>query len=181
MSPELGVRRKLKSPWITLALIISESIHAESWTIPWRAAKGDLAATIPFEPKELSHYLLSIPEGHLESNADIKNGYTPIRTNVEIIGTFRDRKILSFEQEIEESYYNRYYFVLIEVESERYLPIYVSQYFVGRLTHSSPILTKNEEEFKIQLSVTSNGRPPHTKYYEITSNLKNEPRVEQTD
>ena len=165
---------------IIAALIsITTCSYAAEWSIYWEAAKGETTVSVPYQPKEFSVFLTELPAGHFEADADIHAGYTPAQATVVPLGTFKGRKIFSVEQQVQDSYYNRYHFILAEVEPDKFFPIYVNQYAVGHTSHNQPVFADHGDSFSVSISVTVLGTAPSTITHKITSNLKTQPKAEQ--
>ena len=170
----------MRLPTIAVLICISTCSLADEWSVHWEAAKGETTVSVPYQPRDLSEFLTALPAGHLEADADIKDGYTPAQATVVHLGTFKGSKILSVEQQVPDSYYNRYHFILAEVEPDKFFPIYVNQYAVGHTSHAQPVFADHGDTFSVTVSVTVLGTAPSTVTHKITSNLKEQPKEDSS-
>lgn len=157
------------------------SLHgsAADWTIRWEAAKGEDQATIPYAPRPLESYLKALPAGHFEADADISEGRKPGKSTVTELGSHKGRRVVGVELEVADTYYNRYFMILGEVEPDKFMPSYVHQYAKGAHGHGRPFFTSGEDICNITLTSDVLGSPQTYRTYLIRWDLKSEPLVRE--
>ena len=161
-----------------LALLSTPAFCAE-WSIRWEAAKGDSVCSISYEPRSLDTILSTLPAGHIESNADIKNGLKPTKSSTKLLGLFSGRKVIAAELEVPQSYYSRYFLIIAEVEDGKFMPIYIHQFAPASHGHGKPTFKSSESDFTVTVTSTTIGTTPSEKNFRITCNLKTPPKTEQ--
>lgn len=160
-------------------VFLSLPLLGGEWSIHWEAAKGDSMCSIPYEPRSLDSIQSSLPAGHLEADADIKNGLKPAKFSTEILGVFKGRKVLTVELEVPTSYYSRYFLIVAEVEDRKFMPIYIHQFAPGSHAHGKPTFRSSESDFLVTVTSTTHGTSPSKETFRITCNLKTPPKTEQ--
>ena len=159
--------------------LLSMPVFGSEWSIRWEAAKGDSVCSIPYEPRSLDSIQSSLPAGHFEANADIKDGLKPAKSSVEFLGTFKERKVLTVELEVPTSYYSRYFLIVAEVENGKFMPIYIHQCAPGSHGHGKPTFKACESDFTVTVTSLTHGTTPMEVVFRITCDLKSPPKTEQ--
>jgi hypothetical protein len=148
----------------------------EKWEIPWEAAKGEHKVVLPYQPVPLDKFLLEIPAGHEEANRDRKEGLKPAAATVKLLATFRGRSIFQVVMEVEKSYYNRYYFIVAEVEEGRYMALFAHQYAFGTMRIEERVVRVEADELELAIVATGSGRNGGRVAYKIATGKDFRPR-----
>jgi hypothetical protein len=162
---------------LIFALLSIRAFGAE-WSIRWEAAKGDSKCSIPYAPRSLDAIQATLPSGHPEANADIKNGLKPAKSSSEVLGTFEGRKVVAVELEVPDTYYARYFMIVAEVEVGKFMPVYIHQYAPGAHGHGKPSFAVGKSGFSITVTSTTRGTSPSEETFRVTSDLKSSPKTE---
>jgi hypothetical protein len=165
---------------ILFTLLATNAFGAE-WSIRWEAAKGDTLCTIPYSPRSLESMLSSLPAGHPEANADIKEGLKPSSSTMELLGTFQGRRVIAAELEVPQTYYSRYFLIIAEVEDGRFMPLYIHQFSPGAHGRSKPNFQASKSDFTVTITSDALGTDPSSHQFRITCDLKSQPKTEQVD
>jgi hypothetical protein len=161
-----------------IALLAANAFGAE-WSIRWEAAKGETVCTIPYEPRSLETIVSTLPAGHPEANADLKDGLKPAKSTTELLGTFNGSKVLAVELEVPQSYYSRYFLIVAEVDDAKFMPIYIHQFAPGVHDHGKPIFKASDSNFSVTITSKTIGTDPSGDVFRITCDLKTPPKTEQ--
>jgi hypothetical protein len=160
-----------------IALLAVNAFGAE-WSIRWEAAKGETVCAIPYEPRSLETIVSTLPAGHPEANADLKDGLKPAKSTTEILGTFNGRKVLAVELEVPQSYYSQYFLIVAEVEDARFMPIYIHQFGPGTHGHGKATFRASDSNFSVTITSKTIGTDPSEEAFRITCDLKTPPKTE---
>ncbi len=156
-------------------------LPAEEWQIPWEAAKGDRKVVLPYRPVSLDRFLLEIPAGHEEADQDRKEGLKPASAKVRLLTTFRGRNVFEVTMEVKDSYYDRYHFIIAEVEEGRYMPIFGCQYAEGSLSLDESIVSSTDEKLELLVKSRVNGTDPGGPTYHLSLGKDFKPSFTETD
>ncbi|MCB1093113.1 MAG: hypothetical protein KDL87_16360 [Verrucomicrobiae bacterium] len=166
---------------ITFLAIFSSQAFGRQWTVHWEAAKGETECSIVYEPRTLDELRSKLPAGHPEANADIKKGAAPAKASTKTIGTFHGNRVLAIELEVPTSYYSRYFMIVAEVETEKFMPVYIHQYAQGSHCHGSPRYRESKTEFTVTITSRTIGTDPSEQTFRVTCDLKSPPKIERVD
>ncbi len=159
-----------------IVLVAFPCAQAGEWEIPWEAAKGEHKAVLPYKPLPLDRFLLEIPAGHEEANRDRKEGLKPAVSRVTLLTMFRGRSIFRVLMEVEETYYNRYWFIVAEVEQGRYMPLCAHQYFDGSVKIEDRVERVDTDQLELSVFAEGGGKNGSRPKYKISLGNDFKPR-----